>query len=219
VSDRWLFLDLDGPVLDVSHRYHRVHQDIVEELGGWPFPRTAYWEAKRNLVPETEILTRTGLSPEAADQAAAERLRRLEEPRYLALDRPWPWTAEALDELERMGRLALVTLRKHLDRLDEQVRNLGLPLFFEHVIAGRGDGTPTAKAALLRGSGLAWAPGSVLVGDTEVDVASGRALGLRTVALGCGIRSPALLEPWSPDALLGDLRQVPGWLAEIDEIS
>ena len=42
---------------------------------------------------------------------------------------------------------------------------------------------------------------------------------LRTVALGCGIRSPALLEPWSPDALLGDLRQVPGWLAEIDEIS
>jgi phosphoglycolate phosphatase len=219
VRERWLFLDLDGPVLDVSQRYHRVHHDVVEELGGWPLPRNVYWEAKRDRVPEMEILTRTGLSPEAAARAAAERLCRIEEPQYLVLDRPWPWVAEALDELEGMGRLALVTLRKHLDRLDKQVRALGLPLFFEHVIAGRGDGTPKAKAALLRESGISWAPGSVLVGDTEVDVASGRELGLRTVALGCGIRTPALLEPWAPDALLDDLRQVPVWLAGSGGIS
>ncbi len=213
MRERWLFLDLDGPVLDVSRRYHQIHQDVVEELGGWPFPQTVYWEAKRHRIPEAEILARTGLSPEAAAQASAERLRRIEEPRYLALDRPWPWLAEVLDELERLGRLALVTLRNHPSHLDEQIRALGLSLYFDRVIAGRGNGTPTAKAALLRCSGISWAPGSVLVGDTEVDVASGRALGLDTVALGCGIRSPALLEPWSPDALLGDLRQIPSWLA------
>jgi phosphoglycolate phosphatase len=219
VTERWIFLDLDGPVLDVSYRYHRVHRDVVEELGGTPLTRAAYWEAKRDRIPETEILARTGLAPEAAAQAAAERLRRIEDPRYLSLDRPWPWVAEILDELARLGRLALVTLRNHPDRLEEQLGALGLTRRFERVIAARGDGTPMAKAALLRRSGISWAPGSVLVGDTEVDVASGRALELRTAALGCGIRSPALLEPWSPDALLGDLRQVPGWLAEIDEIS
>lgn len=213
MSGRWLFLDLDGPLLDVSHRYHRVHHDVVEELGGRPLPRAAYWEAKRHRVPETEILARTGLPPEAAARAAAERLHRIEEPQYLALDRPWPWVAETLDELAGMGRLTLVTLRNHPDRLDEQLRNLGFPLLFEHVIASRGDGTTMAKATLIRRSGISWDSGSVLVGDTEVDVESGKALGLRTAALGCGIRIPALLEICSPDALLDDLRQVPAWLA------
>lgn len=213
MNERWIFLDLDGPVLDVSARYHRVHQDVVERHGGWPFPRIAYWEAKRNRVPETEILIRCGLSPQAAREAEAQRRQEIERAEYLKLDEPWPWMADALDELWDLGRLGLVTLRHHRDRLDRQVQDLALHLFFRQVVAGQGDGTPEAKAALLRQSGISWAPGSILVGDTEVDVASGRALGLRTVAVGCGIRTPALLELSSPDVLLEDLRQVPAWLA------
>lgn len=212
MSERWIFLDLDGPVLDVSARYHRVHRNVVQRHGGWPFPRAVYWEAKRNLVPETEILIRCGLSPEAAREADAQRRLEIERPDHLELDEPWPWMADVLDELWDLGRLGLVTLRQHRDRLDRQLDALGLHLFFREVVAGPGDGTPEAKAALLRRSGISWGPGSVLVGDTEVDVASGRALGLRTVALGCGIRTPALLAPWSPDALFEDLRQVPSWL-------
>src|SRR5262249_59271517 len=96
---------------------------------------------------------------------------------------------------------------------DGPLRDPPLPLFFERVTAGRGDGTPMAKAALIRRSGFSWDPGSALIGDTEIDVESGRALGLRTAALGCGIRTPALLQICSPDVLLDDLRQVPAWLA------
>jgi len=214
LSERWIFLDLDGPVLDVSARYHRVHQSVVRRYGGWPFPRSVYWQAKRNLVPETEILIRCGLSPEAARQAAAERRLEIERSDHLKLDELWPWMPDVLDELWDLGRLGLVTLRQHRDRLDRQVQDLGLHLFCRQVVSGRGDGTPEAKAALLRQSGISWGPGSVLVGDTEVDMASGRALGLRTVAVGCGIRTPALLERWSPDALFEDLRQVPAWLED-----
>lgn len=215
MSRPWIFLDLDGPVLDVSRRYHQVHQDVVERFGGWPLPRMAYWEAKRNLVAEAEILARTGLPPEVAAQAEAERLRWIEAAKYLELDEPWPWMGEVLEELDGLGQLALVTLRQHPDRLERQLIRTGLSLYFDHVIAGRGDGTPAAKAPLLRGSGISWGPGSVLVGDTEVDVASGRALGLRTAAVGCGIRNPAVLALWSPDALFEDLRQVPGWLGGV----
>jgi phosphoglycolate phosphatase len=213
MSGPWIFLDLDGPVLNVSRRYYRVHQDLVERFGGWPFPQTAYWEAKRNLVPEGEILARTGLSPEAAREVAALRLEEIEGARYIGLDVPWPWTKDAVAELAGIAPLALVTLRKRLDLVNWQLELFGLSRHFTRVIAGRGDGTPEAKVPLVREAGISWGPGSVFVGDTEVDVASGRALGLRTVALGCGIRSPALLERWSPDALLDDLRQVPGWLA------
>jgi phosphoglycolate phosphatase len=212
MSRTWIFLDLDGPVLDVSRRYHRVHQDLVERLGGWPFPLTAYWEAKRNRVPETEILERAGLSSEAAQEAAVSRLSDIEGLGYIALDIPWPWTKAALTDLARIAPLALVTLRNNPELLNWQLEVFGLSRHFTRVISGPGDGTPEAKAALLREAGISWGPESVFIGDTEVDVASGRALGLRTVALGCGIRTPALLERWSPDVLLEDLSQVPGWL-------
>jgi phosphoglycolate phosphatase-like HAD superfamily hydrolase len=209
VSRRWIFLDLDGPVLDVSRRYHQVHRGLVLRHGGRPLDREEYWDAKRNRVPEAGILARCGVSPEAE----TERLAEIEAPAHLALDRPWPWTGAALEELARWGSLALVTLRRHPDRLADQLAALDLTRSFERIVAGRGDGTSEAKAVLLRESGIDWGPGSVLVGDTEVDIASGKALGLRTVALSCGIRAPHLLERWSPDALLSDLRDVPSMLS------
>jgi phosphoglycolate phosphatase-like HAD superfamily hydrolase len=173
VSRRWIFLDLDGPVLDVSRRYHQVHRDVVLRHGGRPLEGEEYWDAKRNRVPEAEILARCGVSPETD----TERLAEIEAPAYLALDRPWPWTGAVLEELARWGSLALVTLRNHPDRLTDQLAALDLARSFERIVAGRGDGTPEAKAALLRESGIGWGPGSVLVGDTEVDIASGKALG------------------------------------------
>jgi phosphoglycolate phosphatase len=212
MSERWIFVDLDGPIFDVSARYHRLHEDIVKKYGGWPFPRSVYWDAKRRMTPETEILVRCGLPEEAAREAEAERREKIEHPEYLAIDKPWPWLAEPLNDLEDFGRLALVTLRAHPDRLRAQLRRHPLDLFFREILAGRGDGTPRAKADLIRKSGLFFDPGSVLIGDTEVDVESGRALGIRTIALGCGIRTPELLERCAPDVLLEDLRQVPGWL-------
>jgi phosphoglycolate phosphatase-like HAD superfamily hydrolase len=213
MSERWIFLDLDGTLLDVSLRYHRLHQDVVGRFGGRPLQRDVYWDAKRNRIPEEEMFLRAGLSAAAVPAALAERQADLENPKYLALDFTWPWLADPLIELESWGKLALVTLRHHKDRLERQVWELGLSLFLERVISGPGDGTPEAKAALLRDSGICWSLDSVLVGDTEVDVASGRALGLRTVAVSSGIRVPALLASWSPDVLLEDLRQAPAWLA------
>ena len=211
---RYLFLDLDGPLLDVSERHHRLHVDLVRGRGGTPLARDAYWEAKRARIPEPEILARTGLSPGAAVAVATSRLRLIETRRYLRLDVPWPWTVPTLETLARLGLpLVLVTVRSSPFLLGWQLAALGLRRFFERVLVGAGDKTPEAKAALVRQEGLGSREGSVLVGDTEIDIASGRALGVHTVAVRCGIRNEALLREWSPDALLDDLRQLPDHLA------
>lgn len=212
MSERWIFVDLDGPIFDVSARYHRLHEDLVRQYGGWPFPRSVYWDCKRRMVPEMEILLRCGLSEEMAVEAEARRRKQIEDPELLELDVPWPWVGEALTEMESFGRLALVTLRSHPERLKAQIWRHPLDLFFPQILAGRGDGTPRAKAEMIRRSGIPFDPGSVIVGDTEVDIESGRALGIRTVGLTCGIRAPELLESCAPDVLLEDLRGVPGWL-------
>jgi phosphoglycolate phosphatase len=208
-----LFLDLDGTLLDVAPRYHRLHCDLVSRLGHTPVGLADYWEMKRNGVPETEILAGIGVTPEAAARSAAARVRALESRRYLRLDRPWPWTLAVLEELARLAPLVLVTLRRHPDRLRWQLDHLGLASCFERILAGHEAGTPEAKAKLIREQNFADLEGSVLVGDTEVDIAAGRALDLRTVALSCGLRTAARLAEGSPDALLTDLRELPGWLA------
>ncbi len=204
----WILLDLDGPLLDVLPRYHRLHRDVVLWRHGRPLDAAEYWQAKRRRVPEAGILERTGLDELAISQAAARRARWIESRRYLSLDRTWPWTQEALGALACFGPLVVVTLRRHRARLLWQLRGLGLRHRFHRIISGPGDDSPEAKALLLRGAGLPIPPGSVLVGDTEVDVASGKALGLGTVALSCGIRSADALAAWQPDVLLADLREV-----------
>jgi phosphoglycolate phosphatase len=211
----WILLDLDGPLLDVRPRYHRLHSDVVLWRRGRPLDAAEYWQAKRLRVPEAGILERTGLDGPAIRQAAARRARWIESRRYLRLDRTWPWTLEVLDTLSGFGPLLVVTLRRRRDRLLWQLRALGLRDRFQRIVSGAGDESPEAKALLLRQAGLAIPPGSVLVGDTEVDVASGRALGLRTVALSCGIRTADALAASRPDALLADLRQVAGHLLSL----
>jgi phosphoglycolate phosphatase-like HAD superfamily hydrolase len=203
-----IFLDLDGPLLDVSERYHRLHCDLVSRHGGRPLDRETYWQAKRERIPEPEILAPTGLSPHAVAELEAARSQWIESPEYLRFDRPWPWTIPTLEALADASSLVLVTLRRYPDRLLRQLGQLDLRRYFDRVVSGPGDGTVEAKARLLRDERILIPPGSVLVGDTEIDIASGRALNLRTIAVRSGIRSDAQLARWAPDLLVDDLRQV-----------
>lgn len=203
-----IFLDLDGPLLDVSERYHRLHCDLVLQHGGKPIPREIYWQAKRERVPELEILGPTGLSLQTIAEIGSARGTLIESPEYLLFDQPWTWTIPILEALAGVSSLVLVTLRRHPDRLHRQLGELDLRRYFDRVVAGPGDGTLEAKAWLLRSEEVPIPPGSSLVGDTEIDIASGRALNLRTIAVRSGIRSDAQLQRWAPDLLIDDLRQL-----------
>ena len=47
-----LFFDLDGPLLDVSHRYVALHHDLLYAHGWTGMEARRYWAGKRaRLVP------------------------------------------------------------------------------------------------------------------------------------------------------------------------
>lgn len=46
---------------------------------------------------------------------------------------------------------------------------------------------------------------SVIVGDTETDIKTGKRLGLRTVAVTCGQRSRDFLKKHKPDILIDEI--------------
>jgi phosphoglycolate phosphatase-like HAD superfamily hydrolase len=205
------FVDLDGPLLDVSRRYHRLHRDLVAAANGRPLPRRVYWSLKRRRVREEEILRLCGLSRKEAHRVADLRLARIETAPYLAHDRTWPWALATVGDLSRRGPVVLVTLRRNVDLLHEQLRRLHIAPSLTRVLSGPGS-EADQKSRLVRRSRIRFGPTSVFVGDTELDVDAGKRLGIRTVALGTGIRSVALLRACRPDALLSSLRELPAWL-------
>ena len=214
LNERLILLDLDGPVLDVSPRYHRLHAELVSAAGGTPLSAGEYFSLKRSRESEADIMRRTGVPAGRLAELGARRLELIETRPYLELDRLWPWSLETLAELRRLAPLVLVTQRTRADLLEWQLAYTGVAPFLALVLSGREDETGLAKANRVRRAGLVLGPGSVLVGDTEVDVVSGRELGVATVALRTGIRDDEHLAACRPDVLLDSLQALPRWLTE-----
>jgi phosphoglycolate phosphatase len=211
-----LFFDLDGPLLDVSPRYVRLHRDLLARIGLAGLDAGAYWTRKRAACAEEAILTELGAAEYAAEYARL-RLEWIETPQYLIHDRPWPWTHTILSRLSTAYPLVLVTARSHRPLLLEQLAQFQLDAFFHEVLS-----TPATrhvdqqKAALIRDyldrHGLP-PDGHWMIGDTEADIGAGRYLGLCVAAILSGIRNRELLFRTKPDCLLDDIRELP-WIVE-----
>ena len=197
------FLDLDGPILDVSLRHYRVYADSTASLGGTPISQAAFWSAKRLKTPDHELL---GLSGLPAKNAAYQtlKLQGIETPSYLAHDRLQPQTKESLRQIALRYRLVLVTLRQSRSALQNQLAALELSPFFASILSGPADrrtGWET-KCELIRSAGIVPGPDDFFAGDTETDILAGRALGVTTVAVCNGIREESILRQMSPDLIV-----------------
>lgn len=204
-----LYLDLDGTILDVAPRYHHVHRATVHALGAESrLSLGAFWAHKRAGWTNARILEHEGLASRIDPKEYAARfLAAIESDEAQALDMLLPGARGALDALGRTHALVIVTLRREHESLARSLVRLGIAGLFDAVLSGSplGAAGEETKAALVRARGLAIAGGSWLVGDTEIDVRAGKALGLRTCAVTSGIRDEALLGGEAPERLLSDL--------------
>ena len=187
-----LFLDLDGPLLDVEERYFRVHHDILAELG-YSDPvddKASYWRMKRDRRPLSAFLMEKGKS--LVDEGIHRRrwLETIESEDYLDFDRIIPGAKQQLGKLSGPHTLVLVTLRRNREGLIRELECLQLRLFFRAVLckAQRTRDSWKVRHDLIRSSLLLefdrW-----IIGDSEVDILAGKSLGLTTVAVLSGIRN------------------------------
>lgn len=201
---RPLFLDLDGPILDVRLRYHSVHAHIVASLGVQddPLDLAAFWEAKR-AGASGRALCAAHYPAVDPDEYTARWIAEIEAPERLRLDEVWETARAALDGLRERGPLVVITLRQHGERVPGELARLGLEV--DRVLhASPLDGPGwNSKERLLRAEGAR--EGDWIVGDTEVDIRAGKALGMRTCGVSCGIRNGELLALEDPDRLVDDL--------------
>lgn len=201
-SKPWFFFDLDGTLLDIRKKFYALHCDCLSELGVEPLSRDKYWSLKQNGTKEEEILrllNQTELHP----LYNSHRIERIEDEKYLALDEVWPGIEEELLELKFKANIAIVTLRRNRTNLHNQLKNTGLDIIFENIFNPNMDqfyqsGSETkvnlVRKAFNRRMFTGW-----FIGDTEVDILAGKTLGMKTCAVGFGLRKQEILKLLHPD--------------------
>jgi phosphoglycolate phosphatase len=208
MKKRSVYLDLDGPILDVSEKYYRVHGAILGNMGCPSLNKDEFWSMKRRQA--TDLLA--GSCPQLNDKAYAKAwLDRIETREFLAFDAIVPGAVEVLGQLMKEYHLFLVTLRQNPALLRWELETLGLSHFFVKVLSAHSATTPgwQVKADLIREAGLDARGGLAIIGDTEVDILAGKALGLTTIAVTNGIRARQLLEAVEPDFIIPDITGLP----------
>lgn len=206
-----VFLDLDGVVIDVTKRYFKLHGDIVAAIGGRSVEEETYWELKRAAASIEEI---GGLSKEQGKEYRKRWNLLIESPAYLEFDDYLPQAPLAIKLLTSAYHVVVVSLRRKSAALRAQLKALSFPAVSQVLVATLRGEASDAKARLIQGSPY-YTRNAVIVGDTEVDVRAGKLLGLTTVAVIGGLRSPEYLARESPDVTIKGIRELPAALRQL----
>jgi phosphoglycolate phosphatase-like HAD superfamily hydrolase len=203
-----VFLDLDGTLIDVAPRHHRVYDEVTRELGGAPLAQPRYWSLKRRKTAWAELLPLSGL-PAAVEGEYLDRfISRIERPDYLRADALFAGARDLLAAFAaHFPERYLVSLRRKPEALRAQLQWLQIDPHFTEILSGHSerDGVEV-KTALIR-ERLRREPG-VMIGDTEADVMAGKQLGMTTVAMHSGLRDEHFLGALGPDFLFGGLAEL-----------
>lgn len=204
--------DLDGTLIDVSERHWQVYKAVTETFQGNPLDKSTYWGLKRAKTDWPSILAKSGIDAGKLQDYLKRFIELIEQPRYLKLDQLFPFTNDVLNSLDGY-ELFLVSLRRHEDRLVDELRWLGLYERFSKVITGHteGEGYELKVKIIHR---LTGSEPATVVGDTEADVLAAKEAGKTSVAVLSGIRNEDHLRSLDPDFVIEDISKLKEILAQ-----
>lgn len=211
-----IFFDLDGPLLDVSHRHYQVYRDILEKWGKPAAPFEQYWQDKRACRPHSMIVSETAGTDFYTKTFQQQWFDHIETDKYLSLDRVWPGAIDVLAELYRNHELYLVTVRSYPDQLRKQLDRLNLTRWFRAILCQPArQNAAHEKVKSIREHFNILPQQAIIVGDTEADIECGKELGFTTVGVLCGIRNKEYLEAKGCDYLPDNILALPNLLDKV----
>ena len=98
-----------------------------------------------------------------------------------------------------------VTLRQSSSSVLQEITDNGIDSYCKRCLVSD---AKTTKEALVREVGISLTPSDVFVGDTGIDVMTGKALGIRNVAVLSGFRNREILEGYSPEVIINDVSEL-----------
>ena len=200
-----VFFDFDGPILDCSVKYHNLYSELMKDEGLDVLSLEEYWEKKRDRWSEQSIVELT--APHGFFESyQKKRISLIEDVSRVGDDIMWPHVPTMLKHISQNHQLFLVTLRNRRETLMKQLESLGIKEHFLQVLnKDNNEGTYRTKVELIKPH---LSQPSLIIGDTEVDVKAGQQLGMKTLAVSCGIRNEKHLSELQPDAILSSSSQI-----------
>lgn len=183
-----IVFDLDGTLVDSRRDLANAANALLREHDRTPLPEHIVGDMVGDgaAVLVRRVLTAAGLPPDVP--AALPRFLELYDERLLEHTRPYDGIVETLQSLHGRGPLAVLT-NKPQAATDKVLSGLGLDRYFSHVLGGD---TPLGRkpetgglAEIVRRSGTEISE-TTLVGDSPVDLETGRRAGCAVVLVSYG---------------------------------
>jgi phosphoglycolate phosphatase-like HAD superfamily hydrolase len=212
-----LITDFDGPIVDVSERYYQVYLYCLEKIRSpnqtiQQLSKEDFWQHKRSRTSEKEIGMISGLDEVQAKEFAALRKQTVHTQPYFEYDTLAPGAVDALLKLQQANIDLVVMTMRRVRELDYAFQKFDLGKFFpenrcyclsnDYVKTRDIDDKPLLMARALQElppTSVTW-----MVGDTEADITAAKNHGVKMMAVECGIRDRAQLEPYQPDLFVKD---------------
>jgi len=210
-TGRSVIFDWDGTLVDNSLRQYRCFCDVLEQRGLQPtLSFVEFWEQRRGGRRIRDCFPST-LPPAAIRESEAAWISNVESPRLLSLDRLYPGAQECLRLICQTCSVFLCSLRQDPAALRVQLRHLNVADFFIDVFVGSPLGR-RSKSDLIQPVLRSASVRPAIVGDSEIEVLTGREAGIHTVAVTYGNRSREFLTPFQPDIIVDRIEEVPAAL-------
>jgi phosphoglycolate phosphatase len=202
VSNKNIFFDLDGTLIDVGIRLYSLFIELAPEN---KFSLAEYWEIKRKGIDQASLLGKY-LSYSKSQIAAFKRkwLLKIEERERLTQDVPFPKSGLLLRKLAKTHDLYIVTDRQNKDLAIEQIISYGWAGYIEKVLVTK---QKTSKSFLIK-ENVRIAENDVLIGDTGGDILAGKEIGVKTIAVTSGFLNEKALAEYKPDLIIDNVESI-----------
>lgn len=186
----YIFIDLDGTLLEGKYKHHECYKEIINEDGGIPLDIEIYWEMKRNKTKRDVYLEKSYYRG-TYNQFLEKWIERIEDTKYLSYDKLKPHVIETITGWkEDVNKVVLVTMRNNVDNLYWQLENLEIACLFDDIVickcidnANKYDSIKDYRFNH-----------AIVIGDTELDVRLAKDLNVKCVAVTNGLRDKKYLD-------------------------
>lgn len=187
-------LDLDGTLLDSRLRHSVLMHDILLSKG-LSIDTADLVDYKSNGKSNLDWLIDKHISNDEANAIQKEWISKIEDEKYLQLDKLYPDALKILERLSYDNSLFLLTARMNKEGAMEQIMRLGISPFFEEIIVvPTGDDAIDFKARMLTDKGI-----NLMIGDSEIDYKASKRAKCKFQAKVGGFRSKSFWEQYQVD--------------------
>ncbi|MFC2017931.1 HAD family hydrolase [Chloroflexota bacterium] len=213
-----VIFDLDGTLIDTIDTFTRSFNQGIGKFGLEPVPIEVTADFMNNGQTMEELLSR--LFPGSFKKEDLDNFREEIKKAYLELEEDGvkliPGAKEALQKLREMElKMGIVTARMSpKDVKRREIVRLGISQYIDAMVTGAEAERKPAPGSLLECiNRLGLSPAEcVMVGDSRVDVLTGRAASVMTIVIPNGVASRETLSGYNPDVMLDSLDDLPGYI-------